>query len=292
MKKQITTEDGLSLWSEAFGKSTDRPILLIMGAMNQGIFWPDEFCHELANAGNFVIRYDHRDTGKSSAVDFQKHPYDLNVLTKDAVAVLRGYEIKRAVIVGLSMGGYVAQLLAIDHPDSVERLVLISTSADQRPYMAATMGRASEVFSLPPPQEKLLAYIRSSVAHPPQTAREMDESLIHGWEVTYGGSRAFPREQIASTLRLAAQRSADPTTGFHHALAVDAAPDRLQSIKRIQAPTLIIHGKYDVCFPLEHAQYLEKNIPKSQLKIFEMGHSFMWSWSNEVSSAILNFIHP
>lgn len=290
MEKQITSADGLILWSEAFGKPTDRPMLLIMGAMNQGIFWPDEFCQKLADAGNFVIRYDHRDTGKSSTVDFQKHPYDLNTLTQDAVAVLRGYELKSAVIVGLSMGGYVAQLLAIDHPNLVEKLVLISTSADQRPYMAATMGRADKVFSLPPPEEKLLAYIRSTVAHPPQTASEMEESLIRGWAVTYGGNRAFPREQIAATLQLAAQRSTDPTTGFHHALAVDASPDRLQSIKRIQAPTLIIHGKYDVCFPLEHAKYLEKNIPKSQLKIFEMGHSFMWSWSNEISSATLNFI--
>lgn len=290
MEKQITSADGLILWSEAFGKPTDRPVLLIMGAMNQGIFWPDEFCQQLAEAGNFVIRYDHRDTGKSSKVDFQKHPYDLNILTQDAVAVLRGYELKSAVIVGLSMGGYVAQLLAIDHPNLVEKLVLISTSADQRPYMAATMGRADKVFSLPPPEEKLLAYIHSAAAHPPQTASEMEESLIRGWAVTYGGNRAFPREQIAATLQLAAQRSTDPTTGFHHALAVDASPDRLQSIKRIQAPTLIIHGKYDVCFPLEHAKYLEKNIPKSQLKIFEMGHSFMWSWSNEVSSATLNFI--
>ena len=290
MEKRIATEDGLSLWSETFGKATDRPVLLIMGAMNQGVFWPEEFCRQLADAGNFVIRYDHRDTGKSSAVDFQKHPYDLDTLVQDAVAVLRGYEINSAVIVGLSMGGYIAQLMAIDYPDMVEKLVLISTTADQRPYMAATMGRADQVFCLPLPQEKLLAYIRSSAAHPPQTAGEMEESMIQGWEITYGGSRAFPREQIANTLRLSAKRSSDLTAGFHHALAVDAAPDRLQSIKRIQATTLIIHGKYDVCFPLEHAQYLEKNIAKSQLKIFEMGHSFMWSWSDEVSSVTLNFI--
>lgn len=291
MEKQITTEDKLTLWSEAFGKPTDRPLLLIMGAMNQGVFWPDEFCRKLADAGNFVIRYDHRDTGKSSTVDFQKRPYDLNVLTQDAVAVLRGYEIKRAVVVGLSMGGYVAQLLAIDHPNLVEKLVLISTTADQRPYMAATMGRPDKAYGLAPPEEKILAYIRSSAANPPQTASEIEESLIRGWAVTYGGNRAFPREQIANTLRVAAKRSADPTTGFHHALAVDISPDRLESIKRIQTPTLIIHGKYDVCFPLDHAKYLEKNISGSQLKIFEMGHTFMWSWSNEVSSAILYFIN-
>ena len=290
MEKLISTEDGLTLWSEAFGKPTDRPVLLIMGAMNQGIFWPDEFCLELAKSGNYVIRYDHRDTGKSSTVDFQKQPYDLNVLTKDAVAVLRGYEVKKAVIVGLSMGGYIAQLIAINYPGFVDRLILISTTADHRPYMAATMGILNEEFSLPGPEVKLLDYIRSTVANPPKTAIEVEENLIRGWEVTYGGKRAFPGEQIANAIRLGAMRSVDQSSGLHHALAVAASLDRIESIKRIQAPTLIIHGRYDACFPLAHAEYLAKNIPGSQIEIFEMGHSFMWSWSSEVLSCILKFI--
>lgn len=290
MEKLISTDDGLTIWSEAFGKPTDSPVLLIMGAMNQGIVWPDDFCQKLAEVGNFVIRYDHRDTGKSSTVDFQKHPYDLVLLTQDAVAVLKGYGIKKAVIVGLSMGGYIAQLIAINHSSFVDKLILISTSADHRPYMAATMGQGYEHFSLPEPENMFLDYIRATVASPPQTAEDLAENRIHGWEVTYGGTRPFPREHIARAIRLSAMRATNQNSAFNHALAVLASPDRLELIKLISAPTLIIHGLYDPCFPIAHAEYLAKNIRNSQLVTLEMGHSFMWSWSDEVRSNILKFI--
>ncbi|NOT20014.1 MAG: alpha/beta hydrolase [Sideroxydans sp.] len=290
MEKLISTDDGLTIWSEAFGKPTDSPVLLIMGAMNQGIVWPDDFCKKLAEIGNFVIRYDHRDTGKSSTVDFQKHPYDLVLLTQDAVAVLKGYGIRKAVIVGLSMGGYIAQLIAINHSNFVDKLILISTSADHRPYMAATMGQGYEHFSLPAPENMFLDYIRATVARPPQTAEDLAENRIHGWEVTYGGTRPFPREHIARAIRLSAMRATNQYSAFNHALAVLASPDRLELIKLISVPTLIIHGLYDPCFPIAHAEYLAKNIRNSQLVTLEMGHSFMWSWSDEVRSNILKFI--
>lgn len=290
MEKLISTDDGLTIWSEGFGKPDDPAVLLIMGAMNQGIVWPDEFCQKLAKVGNFVIRYDHRDIGKSSTVDFQKHPYDLDMLTQDAVAVLRGYKIEKAKIIGLSMGGYIAQLIAINHPSFVDRLILISTSADHRPYMAATMGQDAENFNLPAPENKFIDYIRSSAANPPHTAIEMEENLLQGWEVTYGGTRAFPREHIARIIRLSSTRSTNQTSIFNHALAVLASPDRLELIKLINVPTLIIHGRYDACFPIAHAEYLAKNIQNSQLVILDMGHSFMWSWSDEVLSNISRFI--
>ena len=290
MERQITTEDGLNLWSEAFGKTTDRPVLLIMGAMNQGIVWPEAFCQGLAESGNFVIRYDHRDTGKSSTVNFQDHPYDLDSLTLDAVAVLIGYEIPKATIVGLSMGGYIAQLIAINHSSFVDRLVLISTSADHRPYMAATMGQDIKDFNLPAPESKFLDYIRSTAASPPQTATEIEENLVSGWEATYGGARTFPREHIIQAIRLSAMRSTYPLSIFNHAQAVLASQDRLELVKLINAPTLIIHGRYDACFPIAHAEYLAKNIQNSQLVVLDMGHSFMWSWSDEVLSNISKFI--
>ena len=290
MEKMIHTENGTVLWSETFGKPTDRAVLLIMGAMNQGILWPDEFCQSLANQGNLVIRYDHRDTGKSSIIDFERHPYDLDTLTRDALAVLKGHGIEKAVIVGLSMGGYIAQLIAIKYPEVVDRLVLISTTADQRPYMTATMGIADEVFSLPVPDEKLLGYIRTTMASPPATEAELEENMLQGWAVTYGGDRPFPREQIANALRLSATRTKDRGASFHHALAVAAAPDRLESVTQIQAPTLVIHGRYDVCFPLAHAEYLVQHIPHAQLSALEMGHSFMWSWSDEIAERVSRFI--
>lgn len=261
-----------------------------MGAMNQGIFWPDEFCERFASAGFYVIRYDHRDTGKSSRVDFQHAPYDLDILAEDVIDVIRGYKAERPIVIGLSMGGYIAQLVAVRHPGIAEKLVLISTSADHRPYMAATMGQSTADFSLPAPDKRFLDFIETMRQHPPQTAAEMMNSASDGWAVTYGGQRPYPRANVEQALRSAGERTADQSASFHHAFAVSASPDRLQSVKSIEPPTLVIHGRYDPCFPLAHGEYLAKHIPNAKLQVFEMGHSFMWSWDDEILAAVLDFI--
>lgn len=290
MERYIDTKDGLTLWTESFGNQDNPPVLLIMGAMNQGIFWPDEFCERLASAGFHVIRYDHRDTGKSTKVDYQRAPYDLDILAQDAIAVVHAYKAERPIVIGLSMGGYIAQLVAIRHPGIAEKTVLISTSADHRPYMAATMGQSTAAFSLPAPEKRFLDFIESMRQHPPQTSAEMMNSASDGWAVTYGGQRPYPRANVEQALRLAAERAADQSASFHHAFAVAASPDRLQSVMSIAVPTLVIHGRYDPCLPLAHGEYLAKHIPKASLQVFEMGHSFMWSWDDEVLAAVLDFI--
>jgi pimeloyl-ACP methyl ester carboxylesterase len=287
MERTITTPHGLTLWTESFGDPGKPCILLIMGAMNPGIFWPDGFRARLADAGYYVIRYDHRDTGLSSKVSYLLAPYDLDALTRDALAVLDGHSVGRAHVVGLSMGGYIAQLLAIDHPERVDHLALISTSADHRPYMAATMGQSTAWFSLPGPEPALLDYIHATVANPPRTADALLANRLEGWRVTYDGSRTFPHYQVEQALRLAAQRCPDQTASFQHGLAVAASPDRLDAVKRIAAPTLVVHGRHDACLPLAHGEYLARRIPGARFEVFDMGHAFMWQWDDEVASAIL-----
>jgi pimeloyl-ACP methyl ester carboxylesterase len=206
-----------------------------------------------------------------------------------ALAILRGLGLGKTTLVGLSMGGYIAQLMAIEHPEVVDRLVLIATSADHRPYMAATMGQSTAWFSLPGPEQALIDYIHASIADPPRTPEQFSENLIRGWQVTYDGLHPFPREQVARALNLAAHRCPDQSSSYQHALAVGASADRLDAVKRIVAPTLVIHGRYDVCLPLPHGEYLARNIANARLRVFDMGHSFMWSWDDEVLSAILDF---
>ncbi|MBS1140909.1 MAG: Alpha/beta hydrolase fold protein [Proteobacteria bacterium] len=290
MEKYISTSDGLSLWSESFGVSSGRPLLLIMGAMNQGIFWPDAFCERLAALGHFVVRYDHRDTGLSSCVDFQSLPYSLKELSDDALAVMRGHGMSRAIVVGLSMGGYAAQLLAVEHPEAVESLVLISTTADHRPYVAATMGRSMSGLDLPAPGQALLDYIQATLAEPPQSPAEIETNLLNGWALTYGGSAPFPREQIADALRLAAKRSSNPLAAFNHAQAVAASPDRLEIVKSIRVPALVIHGREDICLPLRHGEYLAHHIPGARLRVLDMGHAFMWAMDDAVLAEIADFL--
>ncbi len=285
-----TTGDGLRLWSEAFGRPGDPAILLIMGAMNQGIFWPDDFCRELALQGRYVIRYDHRDTGRSDKVDYASRPYTLDQLTSDALAVLRAHGPARASVVGLSMGGYIAQLLAARHPDRVENLALISTTADHRPYMAATMGQPCAAFTLPPPGEALLDYLRDSAAHPPQTPQEVEANLLAGWALTYGGPKPVPVDWLRRTLRLAATRDAQPVSALNHALAVAASPDRLALLSAIQAPTRVLHGRHDILLPPPHGEALARGIPGACLQWLDMGHSFMGASDSEVLAALAAII--
>lgn len=285
----LQTKENVKLWSESFGDKRNPALLLIMGAMNQSIFWPREFCEELAKSGYYVIRYDHRDTGKSDGIDYQKNPYDLTMMKNDAVSVLNAHHIKETMVVGLSMGGYIAQLLAVENPERVSKLVLISTSADHRPYMKATMKVPVKNSSLPPPSENFLGYIKKSIESPPATKDEITLNIINGWRVTYAGSKAFPAAEVSSAIRLSEERSRSDVMPMNHALAANSSQDRLELVKQINMPTLVIHGKHDPCLPLEHGKYLSDNIPNSFFVVLDMGHSFQWSWDSEIANEIVAF---
>ena len=285
----LTTPDGVSLWTETFGEPGQLALLLVMGAMNQGIFWPDAFCQQLADAGHFVIRYDHRDTGRSSKVG-RWPPYTLKALARDALAVLQGLGVARATVVGLSMGGFIGQWLAVQHPERVERLVLISTSADHRPYVAATLGLPARLLRLPPPEPGYLAYLQRLKRLPPKTPEAVFASVSEGWATTYAGPRPYPRAEVEAAIRLAYTRTHEPLAALNHGLAVAVSRHRLELVKRIRVPTLVIHGRHDPLFPLPHGAYLAQHIPDARLVVLDMGHAFMWSWDAEVRDAILGFV--
>src|SRR3954468_13639638 len=120
--------NGVRLCTESFGDAQDPPVLLVMGTGASMLWWEEGFCRMLADAGRFVIRYDHRDTGRSVTYEHGRPGYTGSDLVADAAGVLDAYEIPAAHIVGVSAGGALAQLLALDFADRVLSLVLISTS--------------------------------------------------------------------------------------------------------------------------------------------------------------------
>src|ERR1700722_9043068 len=115
----------LRLWAQRLGRPGDPAVLLIMGTSAQGIGWPDELAEVLVAGGRQVIRYDHRDTGRSSCVDFNARPYALADMAADAIAVLDGFGITAAHIVGASLGGAIGQWLALHRPERVLTLTVI-----------------------------------------------------------------------------------------------------------------------------------------------------------------------
>ena len=281
---------GVTLWTESFGRRSGSPLLLIMGAMYQAIVWPRSFCEQLAASGLFVIRYDHRDTGLSSVVDYPRHPYTLAELTDDALCILDAYGAGAAIVAGMSMGGYIAQMIAANHPGRVTGLVLLSTTADHRPYMAATCGSPLGDAFLPPPAQRYLAYIEHAGRHTVASPEEDIELRLEGWRVTHGGSLRFPEQETKQMLKQSAARARDALSPFHHAAAVAASPDRIALVRRIPAPTLVIHGTDDPCLPLEHGRFLAETVPHARLLTLDMGHMLPPALCSPLAGVIQGFI--
>lgn len=290
--KIIETRGNLQIFTESFGNRNNPVIVLVMGAMNQGLFWYDKFCESVSEKGFFVIRFDHRDTGKSSVIDFKLDPYNLDDLAKDVIEIISGHGFKKVNFVGISMGGYIGQILGANYPESVATLTLISTTADHRPYMDATMGNFSNKYGLPYPSQKFIEYIETSKNNPPKNDEEFRSSQIEGWKIFFG--HKFKKEDLNELIRLidlSNKRNKNKLSPFNHGLAVANSENRLELVKKIKTPTLVIHGTDDVCFSLEHAVLINRSILDSKLKIIEgMGHMFAPSQVDVISNEIFNFI--
>ena len=128
----IFEANGVELCAEAFGDPGDPAILLIMGSSASMDWWEDAFCERLAAGPRFVVRYDHRDTGRSVSYEPGSPPYSMSDLVADAVGVLDAFELSRAHLVGMSLGGAIVQLVALGSPDRVASLTLIATSFADR----------------------------------------------------------------------------------------------------------------------------------------------------------------
>src|SRR6266540_1958073 len=128
MEPTIVHANGAELCVETFGEQSDPAVLLIMGAGASMDWWEDEFCERLAAGSRYVIRYDHRDTGQSISYPPGAPGYTGGELVADAVGVLDALDVRRAHVVGQSMGGALAQVMALDHPRRVASLTLVATS--------------------------------------------------------------------------------------------------------------------------------------------------------------------
>lgn len=290
VEKEVQTSNGIRIWTESFGELTNPAILLIMDATNQGLFWPLAFCESLAEAGFLVIRYDNRDTGKSSVINYTVDPYTLDNMAEDAIAILDAYHLDKAIVMGLSMGGYIAQLMAINYPNRVNKLILLSTSPDQRPYTYTLKGTYLGQFQLSPPTEEYIFYLTQASFYRPKTPEEVFKSLLNGWRAVHGGSLPFPEQEMASLIKDALVRVQVPMAVFNHGLAINNSPDRLTAITKISAPTLVIHGEYDPCLPIDHGQYLAEHIVGAKFVKLDMGHLFPPPMARQMAELILPFI--
>jgi pimeloyl-ACP methyl ester carboxylesterase len=267
--------NGVDLCTEPFGDPDDPPVLLVMGVGGSMLWWEEGFCRLLAADGRFVIRYDHRDTGRSVTSEPGPPRYTGADLVADAVGVLDAYEIAAAHVVGVSAGGAFAQLLALGFPDRVLSLVLISTSA-------ATAGERS----LPSATERFNGFLASAEVDWSDRGSVI-EYLVGYQRMLAGGARPFDEVAWREFVRRDVERARDMAASQNHDMIAEGdVPSG--PISSIAVPTLVIHGSVDPMFPLAHGQALAEEIPGARLLTLEgAGHGVDRADWETVSHAIL-----
>ena len=270
--------NGIDIEYESFGPEGDPLILLIMGLAAQLIFWPEPLCEGLAAKGFRVVRFDNRDIGKSThltdraapdmrelfreaASGRQPHvPYSLSDMADDAVGVMDALGVGRAHIVGASMGGMIAQLVAINYPDRAKSLVSIMSTTGRR--------------DLPPGDPDALAVL----ARPPRSSSRED-LIENGLLVRHAlASPSFPQSEadIRALVEGVVDRAPyDPNGIARQWAAVIAAPPRNELLKAVRCPTLVLHGDSDLLFPVATAKDTAESIRGAELVVVPgMGHGF------------------
>lgn len=274
MSIQFIKQNDFSLAYETFGKKEQPPILLIQGSSAQGILWPEQFCEELANNGYYVIRYDHRDTGQSFYTDYNKNPYQLEDLMEDAKLILDTLQVKRAHLIGSSMGGYIAQLFGVHYPERVSTLTLMMTSFLSISLEHAILG-SNNASPLPLPTQQFVDSLLE-IGPVPQTKEGLKNYMLSIWSIYNSEEVPFDILLWNSVAETWIARSKNLLASVNHKFAISASSfNRENELKKLEVPTLIIHGSVDPFFPIEHAYALQKAIPSSSLMIVEkMGHLF------------------
>jgi pimeloyl-ACP methyl ester carboxylesterase len=269
--------NGIELEYDVTGPQDGEPLLLIMGLGAQMTRWPAPFLEKLAAQGLRVIRFDNRDVGLSTKLDekglpdiaamFQAVrdgkkpdvPYGLEDMAADAVGLLDALDVRRAHIVGASLGGMVAQLVAADFPERTLSLTSIMSSTGNR--------------ALPTAAPEALEVLNN---RGPDPAADFEGYLAHAAKgAAVIGSPAYPAdpEEIRKRTRADFERCYYPP-GFQRQYAAAASsPDRRPKLATIKAPTVVIHGAADPLVPLAGGQDTAANIPGAELRVIEgMGH--------------------
>jgi pimeloyl-ACP methyl ester carboxylesterase len=278
MKSGIANVNGSELAFETFGNGNQPAILLIMGNSAAGVVWPDRFCESVANLGYYVIRYDQRDTGLSSYMDFERQPYTLHDLANDAFGLLDELEIQTAHFVGLSQGGNIAYLAGLSKPSRVLSITSIMSSPDLGPKNDAFTRQPAKKGQLPRPRADYVSAVILLNSSPTKSEEDVAVRFMENFRLAAGPTSPFDENFWLALGRTVARRTpSDAKVANHsnHARAQIATAALSEAdLAAVSQPCLIIHGAMDPIFPPEHAEWAQRNLPNAQLfKVREMGHA-------------------
>ncbi|XVQ11565.1 alpha/beta fold hydrolase [Spirillospora sp. CA-255316] len=254
-EKFVETSDA-ELCVETFGNPANPAVLLVDGAAASMLWWEAELCERIARGDRFVIRYDNRDTGRSTGYPPGQPGYTFTDLAGDTLGVLDALDVECAHIVCRSMSGGIGLILGVDHPDRVASLTFVSTSTGED--------------GLPPPSDELTG---TTPADPdPADSAAVVDFVVASAKAYSGGSPFFDETATRALVErdVARTRNIASTLVNHYAMTFDGSARDFAAIK---APTLVVHGDHDPAFPLPHGQALRDAIPGAKLLVLEgAGH--------------------
>lgn len=267
------------LYTQAVGQPRNGTILLAMGATASMAWWPPDFIEALAGAGYRVIAFDHRDTGRSTLSAPGALPYDVPDLVEDVITILDAYNVSAAHLVGMSLGGLVAQITALQHPARVSTVTL---------FAAEPLNTAYDGEGMPP---EIIEHF-GAIATLDWTNREaVTRFLLRIAELSAAPSRPFDEEAALARIDRELDQTPNIANAFNHAM-LEGKIDPGLKVQDIVQPTLIIHGAADPLISVAAAKKTRELLPSAELIILEnVGHEFTPAEIPTLSKAIIGFIN-
>lgn len=284
---RLTSANGIEIGFETHGDPQDEPLLLVMGLGSQLVHWPRALIDALVDRGFYVVRFDNRDTGLSTKFhadhpsDFltsfmalsqgedAEVPYRLGDMARDAVGVLDELAIDAAHVVGVSMGGMIAQTVAIEHPHRVRTLTSIMSTTGER-----EVGQ---------PTPEAMAALMAPV---PTTRDEAIDSAAVARKVI-GSPEHFDEAAVREVAAVAYDRCWDPGGTARQLLAIAASGDRAEGLPSLRVPTLVIHGDRDPLVGVSGGERTAELVPGAELLVLEgMGHDLVPAFIGPIVQAV------
>ena len=257
---------------DTFGSPDDPALMFVSGFGSQMIARPDEFCEAAAARGFYFIRFDNRDVGLSTKCE--GIDYTLSDMASDAIAVLDDLDIDAANVVGMSMGGMIAQTLAVEHPGRV--LSLVSLMSHMSADVVAATPEAQAIFMVPAPT----------------TRDEAIERLVHDRRVIGSPGFEFDEAEVRELGGLLYDRSNYPDGRIRQALAIQKAAPRAEALGKLDIPVTVIHGTDDPLIPVENGRRTAAAIPGAKLVLIEgMGHDLPRGTWEQILDAVASTAH-
>ena len=272
------TTNGIDIAYETYGEPWDRPLVLIMGLATSKAGWPEPFCRILARTGHRVICFDNRDVGRSSKLDdlgapdmdtvmrslrgerTMEAPYSLEDMAADTVGLLDALDIEKAHICGMSMGGMIAQIMALAHPHRVCSLISMMSTTGERDLPPSTPEAQVAMMSMPPDRRQ--AY---------------QDYLVEIGRVFSGGSPYYDPEVQRELAGRAFDQEHFPPGTVRQLIAMMTSPGRREALRSITTPTLVMHGTHDPVVLPQHGRDTAKAIPGATLLMLDgLGHGLAY----------------